>query len=69
MTGYQLASKLRAHLSNVVRRVPLLAVAELHKFGNAELTRAAGFMGCLSKPVESDALNALLGKLQSGKSS
>ena len=66
MTGYQLASKFRGHLSQVVRRVPLLAIAELPRFGNAELTRAAGFMGCLSKPVEPIALNALLGKLQSG---
>ena len=66
MTGYQLASKFCGHLSQVVRRVPLLAIAELPRFGNAELTRAAGFMGCLSKPVEPIALNALLGKLQSG---
>ena len=66
MTGYQLANEFRGHLSNAVRRVPLLAIAELPRFGNAELTRAAGFMGCLSKPVERVALNALLGKLQSG---
>ncbi|HUQ11909.1 MAG TPA: response regulator [Steroidobacteraceae bacterium] len=66
MTGYQLAGKLRAHLSLGVRRVPLLAIAELAKFGTTELTRAAGFMGWLAKPVEPVALNALLGKLQTG---
>ncbi|HEX6637752.1 MAG TPA: response regulator [Steroidobacteraceae bacterium] len=66
MTGYQLAGKLRSHLSKCVRRVPLLAIAELDAFGTAELTRAAGFMGWLPKPVEPLALNALLGKLQTG---
>jgi CheY-like chemotaxis protein len=66
MTGYQLANKFRSHLSVDVRQVPLLAIAELASFGNAELTRAAGFMGCLAKPVSPVALNALLSKLQSG---
>jgi CheY-like chemotaxis protein len=66
MTGYQLAHRFRSHLSKGVRRVPLLAIAELPRFGNIELTRAAGFMGCLAKPVEPMALNALLGKLQTG---
>jgi CheY-like chemotaxis protein len=66
MTGYQLAKKFRAHLSQSVRRVPLLAIAEAPRFGNAELTRAAGFMGCLPKPVDPQALNALLGRLQTG---
>lgn len=66
MSGYQLAHRFRAHLSKSVRHVPLLAIAETVRFGNAELTRAAGFMGCLPKPVEPSALNALLGKLQSG---
>jgi CheY-like chemotaxis protein len=66
MTGYQLAAKLRAHLSMSVRRVPLLAIAEVSTFGTAELTRAAGFMGWLAKPVPHEALNALLGRLQPG---
>jgi CheY-like chemotaxis protein len=66
MTGYQLAHRFRAHLSQYVRKVPLLAIAELRRFGDAELARAAGFMGCLSKPVPAGALNALLGKLQPG---
>jgi CheY-like chemotaxis protein len=66
MTGYQLAGKFRSHLSKDVRHVPLLAIAELPRFGNAELTRAAGFMGCLAKPVSPLELNALLGKLQTG---
>lgn len=66
MTGYQLAAEFRSHLSKSVRQVPLLAIAEASRFGNAELTRAAGFMGCLAKPVQPMALNALLGKLQTG---
>jgi CheY-like chemotaxis protein len=69
MTGYQLASKLRSHLSNCVRRVPLLAIAELPLFANDARTRAAGFMGCLAKPVSPMALNAMLRKLQDGASS
>ena len=66
MTGYQLAHRFRSHLSKGVRRVPLLAIAELPRFGNEELTRAAGFMGCLAKPVPPMALNALLNTLQAG---
>jgi CheY-like chemotaxis protein len=66
MTGYQLARKFQSHLSRGVRKVPLLAIAELPRFGNAELTRAAGFIGCLDKPVPPEALNAMLGKLQTG---
>lgn len=66
MTGYQLAGRLRAHLSSGVRRVPLVAIAEFPLYGTAELTRAAGFMGWLPKPVEPAALNALLGTLQTG---
>ena len=66
MTGYQLANRFRSHLSKSVRQVPLLAVAELSLHGDAELTRAAGFMGCLAKPVPPTALNALLNKLQAG---
>jgi CheY-like chemotaxis protein len=66
MTGYQLAQKFRSHLSKGVRQVPLLAIAELQKFSDIELTRAAGFMGCLAKPVPPGALNAMLARLQSG---
>src|SRR3569832_3023160 len=47
MTGYQLAGKLRAHLSSCVRKVPLVAIAELPLYGTGELTRAAGFLGWL----------------------
>jgi CheY-like chemotaxis protein len=64
MTGYQLAKKFQSHLSDCVRQVPLLAIAELPLFSNAELTRAAGFMGCLAKPVSPVALDALLRKMQ-----
>jgi CheY-like chemotaxis protein len=66
MTGYQLARRFRSHLSKGVRQVPLLAIAELPRFSNAELTRAAGFIGCLAKPVPPAALNDLLNRLQSG---
>jgi len=66
MTGFQLARRFRSHLSRGVRQVPLLAIAELPLFGNSELTRAAGFIGCLPKPVSPVALNALLSKLQTG---
>jgi two-component system, chemotaxis family, CheB/CheR fusion protein len=66
MTGFQLAHQFRSHLSKGVRKVPLLAIAELQRFGNAALTRAAGFMGCLAKPVSPVELNAQLGRLQTG---
>ena len=66
MTGYQLANRFRSHLSKSVRQVPLLAISELAAHGDAELTRAAGFMGCLAKPVPSADLNALLNKLHTG---
>jgi CheY-like chemotaxis protein len=64
MTGYQLAQKLRSHLQGCVRRMPLLAIAERLVFGDSELTRAAGFMGCLTKPVLSLELKKMLQKLQ-----
>lgn len=64
MTGYQLAQKLRSHLQARVRQVPLLAIAERPMFGDPELTRAAGFMGCLTKPVLPAALATMLRKLQ-----
>jgi CheY-like chemotaxis protein len=66
MTGYQLAGRMRSHLSKKVRKVPLLAIAESSRYCNTELTRAAGFMGWLPKPVDAMALNEYLGKLQTG---
>jgi CheY-like chemotaxis protein len=60
MTGFQLAGKLRSHLLSCVRRVPLLAIAESLVFGNRALARAAGFVGCLTKPVIPMELNTLL---------
>jgi len=63
MTGFQLAHQLRSHLLCRVRRVPLLAVAESLVFGNRELTRAAGFVGCLTKPVKAMELNHALWRL------
>lgn len=64
MTGYQLARELRSHLRGRVRKVPLLAISERHVFDNIELTRAAGFIGCLAKPVRPLELNCILRKLQ-----
>jgi CheY-like chemotaxis protein len=64
MTGFQLAHRLRSHLRGGVRRVPLIAIAERAVFGNIELTRAAGFIGCLTKPVRALELNSVLRKLQ-----
>ena len=64
MTGFQLAHKLRSHLLSRVRRVPLLAVAERLVFGNREFTRAAGFVGCLTKPVMPMELNSMLWRLR-----
>jgi CheY-like chemotaxis protein len=64
MTGYQLARKLRAHLRDHVRAVPLLAISERQGFGHIELARAAGFIGCLSKPVLPLELNCILRRLQ-----
>lgn len=63
MSGYQLAHKLRSHLQDYIRRVPLLAIAERHVFGNLELTRAAGFIGCLTKPVLPMELSRVLSRL------
>jgi len=65
MTGFQLAHQLRAHLAGCVRRVPLLAIAERLVFGNKELARAAGFVGCLTKPVMPMELNRMLRRLHS----
>jgi len=66
MTGYQLAHRFQSHLAKSVRQVPLLAIAELAAYGDAQLARAAGFVGCLAKPVPSIGLNALLTQLQAG---
>ena len=64
MTGYQLAQKLRSHLRGHVRQLPLLAIAERFVSGDFERTLAAGFIGCLAKPVLPMALNRVLRKLQ-----
>ena len=60
MTGFQLAHKLQSHLLSCVRRVPLLAIAEKLALANRKLTRAAGFVGCLTKPVMPMELNSML---------
>ena len=64
MTGYQLARKLRSHPRRYVRQLPLLAIAERAVLGDLDRTRAAGFIGCLTKPVLPMVLNDILRKLQ-----
>lgn len=64
MTGFQLAHKLRSHLLSCVRRVSLLAVAESLVSVNREIARAAGFVGCLTKPVMPMELNGMLWRLR-----
>jgi CheY-like chemotaxis protein len=63
MSGFQLAQTLRSHIRSHVRRVSLIAVAERDIFGTGDLARAAGFVGCLAKPVPRIELNSLLRKL------
>jgi PleD family two-component response regulator len=62
MSGFQLAQSLRSHIRSKVRLVSLIAVAERHVFGTSDLARAAGFIGCLTKPVPRVELNGLLRK-------
>jgi two-component system, sensor histidine kinase len=64
MTGYQLAQKLHSHSRRYVRQLPLLAIAERAVLGDLDRTRAAGFIGCLTKPVLPMVLNDILRKLQ-----
>lgn len=51
MSGFQLARRLRAHRHQHVRSMNLLAIADCHAAGNSHLARAAGFLGCLTKPI------------------
>ncbi len=60
MSGFQLAQTLRSHIRSHVRRVSLIAVAERDILDTCDLARAAGFIGCLAKPVPRIELNALL---------
>jgi len=60
MSGFQLANNLRAHTRPHVRKMKLLAIAERPLFANSELARAAGFIGCLTKPVPPMELNRLM---------
>ena len=60
MTGYRLAHSLRTHTTRQVRQLPLIAVAERIEFATGDLTRAAGFLGVLAKPVPVWLLNRLL---------
>jgi len=64
MTGYQLARRFRSHLQRYVRQLPLLAIAECPVSIDAERTRAAGFIGCLAKPVAQLELHSMLRRLR-----
>jgi CheY-like chemotaxis protein len=64
MTGYQLARRFRSHLQRSVRQVPLLAIAEPLMSIDPERTRAAGFIGCLAKPVVQSELCTMLRRLR-----
>ena len=64
MTGYQLARRFRSHLQRSVRQVPLLAIAECLVSIDPERTRAAGFIGCLAKPVAQLELYGMLRRLR-----
>lgn len=64
MTGYQLARRFRSHLQRSVRQVPLLAIAEPLVSVDLERTRAAGFIGCLAKPVAQLELCSMLRRLR-----
>jgi CheY-like chemotaxis protein len=63
MSGFQLAWKIRAHARRHVRQIPLVAVAEPGALASHEFTRAAGFVGRLTKPVEAEDLRQLLRRL------
>ena len=63
MSGFQLAQTLRSHILRHVRSLSLIAVAERDVLGTGDLARAAGFVGCLAKPVPRIELNALLRRL------
>lgn len=60
MSGYSLARSLRGHGDRQVRKLPLIAVAERAEPGTAELARAAGFIGLVTKPITSWRLSGLL---------
>jgi CheY-like chemotaxis protein len=64
MTGYQLARRFRSHLQRFVRQVPLLAIAEPLVSIDRERTLAAGFIGCLAKPVAQSELCSMLRRLR-----
>jgi CheY-like chemotaxis protein len=64
MTGYHLAYMMRTHCEAHVRQLKLIAIAQHRAYAVGELARAAGFQGCLTKPVRHAALNGLLQFLQ-----
>ena len=60
MSGFQLAQRMLKHGCGHVREIQLLAVAECSVSGDDDRTRAAGFMGCLTKPVPTLELRRLM---------
>lgn len=64
MSGFQLARKLLTHRHQHVRNLCLLAVAEESSSGEADRARAAGFVGCLRKPVPRFELDRLMRTLE-----
>ena len=60
MSGFQLAHRMRVHGCGHVREIQLLAVAESSVSGDYDRTRAAGFKGCLTKPVPALELRRLM---------
>jgi CheY-like chemotaxis protein len=60
MSGFQLAQRMRVHGCGHVRDIQLLALAEKSVSGDDDRTRAAGFMGCLTKPVPALELRRLM---------
>jgi len=63
MNGYEFAAQLRVHPD--FRQIPLIALTGYGQEEDRQRTRAAGFDYHLVKPVEPDALNALLNSLLS----
>ncbi len=64
MSGYHLAHMMRSHADAHVRRLRLIALAGSGAYASGELAQAAGFHGCLTKPVRRFALNGLLRALR-----
>jgi CheY-like chemotaxis protein len=65
MDGYEVARRLRSRLEG--RHVRLVAVTGYGQQEDRDRARDAGFDQHLVKPVEPEALNAVLGSVQAAK--